>query len=314
MNTKEQFLCGRQRYQPISLPRNFSEEAMVRDWTLLERDRQEIGNYRKSFRLYLAIQICAVRLYGRFLDQVHDLSLHIVNYLGQQLDLPPCLTVEVPQREATSLEHRQNVLKHLGFQRFGPGAQEELETWLEQRVGLGAFPDELFQQARHRLLDKRILLPGSSVLERLIIHVCSVVHSRLFERVFQQLSPPLRQAVDQLLRVPDGEQRSSFYRLKEYPPTPSISSIQSYLQRYQTVAEMGIDGFESQGLPPPFLDYLFQTGQAIQRQGPQAVHRFQALCADDWLSVGNPQGLAGSSGDDARAVRDGSVPTKQERS
>jgi hypothetical protein len=60
-----------------------------------------------------------------------------------------------------------------------------------------------------------VLLPGPSVLERLIIHVCSHVHAQLFETVFSRLSPALRQAIDQLLLVPDGEQHSAFYRLKE---------------------------------------------------------------------------------------------------
>lgn len=261
MTPKEQFLSNRQRYKPISLPQNFSDEEMARDWTLLEGDRQEIERYRKSSRLYTAIQICAVRLYGRFLNHVHDLSPRIVNYLGQQLDLPPSLTVEVPEREATCLEHRQNVLKHLGFQRFDQAAQEQFEIWIERQAQLGALPDALFQQAENHLLDKRVLLPGPSVLERLIIHVCSDVHLQLFETVFQRLSPELRQAIDRLLMVPDGEQRSSFFRLKEYPPAPSISSIQSYLQRFQTATETGIDDFEIQVLTPAFLDYLFKQAK-----------------------------------------------------
>ena len=261
MTAREQFLSKRQRYQPISLPQHFSDEEMARDWTLLEGDRQEIEKYRKDSRLYIAIQICAVRLYGRFLNQVHDLSPHIINYLGQQLDLPPSLTVGVPEREATYLEQRQNILKHLGFQRFDQNTQDQLEVWIEQQARLGSLPDQLFQQAENYLLDKRVLLPGPSVLERLIIHVCSDVHLQLFETVFRQLSPELRQAIDRLLMVPDGQQRSYFFHLKEYPPAPSISSIQSYLQRYQTVAETGIDNFEIQVLTPEFLDYFFKQAK-----------------------------------------------------
>src|SRR5262245_36286408 len=170
----------------------------------------------------MAIQICAVRWYGRFLHHLHDLSPHIINYLGQQLDLPPSLTVEVPEREATYLEQRQNILKHLGFQRFDYNAQEPLAAWIAQQARLGNLPDALFQQAENHLLDKRVLLPGPSVLERLIIHVCADVHLLLFETVFRQLSPELRQAIDRLLMVPDGEQRSDFFHLKEYPPAPSI--------------------------------------------------------------------------------------------
>src|SRR2546428_13298425 len=83
---QEQFLSKRQRYQPIALPQHVSDEALVRDWTLLDSDHHEIARYRKSFRVYIAIQICAVRLYGRFVNHVHEVSPHIVNYLGQQLD------------------------------------------------------------------------------------------------------------------------------------------------------------------------------------------------------------------------------------
>ena len=183
---------------------------MVKDWTLSESDREEIRKYRKNFRLFIAIQICSVRLYGRFLNQVHDLSPHIVNYLGQQLALPPSLAIDAPQRKATYTDHRQNILKYLGFQKLDEAIQEKLETWLEQQARLGLLPEELFQKAEHYLLDRRTLLPGPSVLERLIIHICSNVHQQLFETVFQDLSPELRESIDHLLKVPEGEQRSCF--------------------------------------------------------------------------------------------------------
>lgn len=271
MTSQEQFLSKRQRYQPISLPQRFSDEEMVRDWTLLEGDQQEIERYRKDYRLYVAIQICSVRLYGRFLNQIHDLSPHIVNYLGQQLALAPSMTVEIPDREKTSREHRHNVLQHLGFQRFDQTTQEQLEAWIARPAHAGLLPTELFQKVEQYLLDNRVLLPGPSVLERLIIHVCSDVHSQLFEAVFRRLSPELRQAIDRLLAVPEGEQRSDFFHLKEYPPAPSISSIQSYLQRYQTVAETGLDDVEMQILTPAFLEYFFKQ---VKRYNATDIKRF----------------------------------------
>ena len=149
MTAQEKFLSKRQRYQPISLPQSFSDEQMVKDWTLSESDQEEIGKHRKNFRLFIAIQICSVRLYGRFLNQVHDLSPHIVNYLGQQLALPPSLAIDVPQRKATYTDHRQNILKHLGFQKLDEAIQEKLETWLEQQVRLGLLPEELYRTAPH---------------------------------------------------------------------------------------------------------------------------------------------------------------------
>jgi hypothetical protein len=53
MTTKEQFLSNRKRYQPISLPPNFSDEEMARDWTLSQSDKQEVSKYRTNFRLFI---------------------------------------------------------------------------------------------------------------------------------------------------------------------------------------------------------------------------------------------------------------------
>jgi hypothetical protein len=256
MPTPEQFLSKRQRYQPVAVPQHVSEEDMARDWTLSDHDRAEVSKYRKSSRLFVAIQLCAVRLYGRFCAQVHDLSPHIGHYLGRQLDLPPSLALEVPDRKATYTEYRQHILTYLGFQRFDDAAHTQLTTWLQQHARQALLPETLFQQAEHYLLAQRILLPGPSVLERLIISVCADVHAHLFEAMFQRLSPALRQAIDRLLTVPEGEQRSDFSSLKDYPPAATISSIQAYLERYRTVAETGIDAFEAQGCTPAFLDYL----------------------------------------------------------
>jgi hypothetical protein len=131
MTAKEQFLPPRRRAQPIPLPQEFSDEEMARDWTLSAGDRKELGTYRTTFRLFLAVQLCAVRLYGRFLNSVHDLSPRILNYLGSQLGLPPSLTIEVPERKATYTEHRKNLLDYLGFQKFDERGQSQLTTWLK---------------------------------------------------------------------------------------------------------------------------------------------------------------------------------------
>ncbi|MDH3675508.1 MAG: DUF4158 domain-containing protein [Anaerolineae bacterium] len=114
MSEQERFLPHKKRYQSISLPEKFSDEEMARDWTLTDEDKEEIGRYRKHSRVLMAIQICAVRLYGRFLTDLHDLSPRIINYLNTQLELPPSLTIQVPHRETTQRERRKQILDYLG--------------------------------------------------------------------------------------------------------------------------------------------------------------------------------------------------------
>lgn len=258
MTAKEQFLPQQKRYHPISLPSDFSDEEMARDWTLSVMDISEIAKSPNRFRLFVAIQLCTIRMYGRFLDNVGDLSPRIHNYLNTQLSLPPSMTIQVPSRKATYTAHRANIADYLGFQTFDSAAQHELQVWLELKANQGKLPNELFQQAENYLLARRVLLPGTSVLERLIIHVCSRVHIQIFASIDQQLPPDLRSAIDHLLTVEQGEQRSYFSQLKAYPPAATITSLKAYLARYQAVLETGIDDFHPTVLEPAFSDYLFK--------------------------------------------------------
>jgi hypothetical protein len=118
MTANEKFLTQRQRYQAVTLPQDFSDEEMARDWTLSEAGKREINRYRTNSRLFIAIQLCAVRLYGRFLVEVNDLSPRIVSYLNSQLKLPPSLTINTPDREATFSEQRKNILTFLSFSKL----------------------------------------------------------------------------------------------------------------------------------------------------------------------------------------------------
>jgi TnpA family transposase len=275
MNAKEKFLSNRKRYQPITLPDEFSDEEMVRDWTLSGDDLKEIiqrRKYRKEYRLFIAIQLCAVRLYGRFLNAVNDLSPRILSYLTAQLDLPPSLTVRIPGRRATVADYQNHILTHLGFQRFSDPFQQQLESWLEEQAKQGALPNDLFQQAESYLLSHRILMPGASVLERLIIHICSDVNKQLFESIYQHLSPDLREAIDQLLTVSEGERRSIFSQLKAYPPEAKISSLRTYLQRYQALMATGIDDIAPQLAEPAFQDYLFRLTKKYSAKEMKRFH------------------------------------------
>jgi hypothetical protein len=75
------------------------------------------------------------------------------------------------------------------LQKFDDTAHAPLTTWLHQQARQGLLPDALLQQAEQYLLDRRILLPGPSVLERLIISIGADGHAQVFETMFQGLSP-----------------------------------------------------------------------------------------------------------------------------
>lgn len=270
--SQEKFLSNRQRYKPIALPEDFSDEEMARDWTISASDRAVLLEHiQKRYRPWSGIQLCAARLYGRFISDGNELSPRITNYINQQLELPPSLTIPVPARRQTRWQYQKAMLDHLGISSFDESAQTELEAWLNQQARQGALPATLFHRAERWLLAQRCMLPGPSTLERLVIRVCSTAHSALFKSIHQRLTPPLNKAIESLLDPAEGEQRSMFYQLKAYPPSASISSIQQYLERYTALANTHLENVELQCIDPAFLDYLFKLAK---RYNANDVKRF----------------------------------------
>ncbi len=258
---KERFLSSQQRHSPISLSENFSDEEMARDWTLSEADLSELGQFRMKYRPYIAVQICAVRLYGRFLSEVDELSIRILAYLNGQLNLPPSITVQKPERRATRSDYQQKILAYLGFNRFDKSAEESLRIWLTKKAEQRILPKDLFYQAEQHLMDVKILLPGPTVLERLIVRISNEANEKFFESIYNRLSPDLHHEIDQLLTISEGEQRSYFSQLKDYPPAATVSSIKKYLNRYWTLAKAGIDSLDTRLVDPAFQQYLFRLAR-----------------------------------------------------
>jgi hypothetical protein len=73
-----------------------SDEELARDWTLSSQDKKQIIQYHKQYRLHFAFQLCALRLYGRFIVNVNTLSPKLINYLSLQLGLSPTLKINIP--------------------------------------------------------------------------------------------------------------------------------------------------------------------------------------------------------------------------
>jgi hypothetical protein len=135
---RELFLPHQKRYRSVVAHQDLSDEEIAMDWTLSDADRLEIGQYRKNSRLFIAVQLCAIRLYGRFVTEVNNLSPRIISYLNTQLELPPTLTIQPPSREATLSEQRKNILGYLGFSKYDDETQGRLQTWLEKQAQQGA--------------------------------------------------------------------------------------------------------------------------------------------------------------------------------
>lgn len=99
--------------------------------------------------------------------------------------MPASLTINASDRYGTFSEQRKNILLYLGFSKYDDSVQASLEKSLSKQAEQGYLLSELFLRTEQYSLNDKVILPGPSIMERLIISVFSNVHERLFESIIR---------------------------------------------------------------------------------------------------------------------------------
>jgi len=245
-------------------------------------------------RLGFASQLVTVRFLGTFLTDPLNVPHAVVEYLAQQIgvDDPSCLKL-YDQRSKTRIEHAWEIQRVLGFTDFA-GSQDDLAVWIEARCWTtGDGPKIVFREAIEWLCGRRVLLPGVSVLARLVASVREAATARLWETVAGALTLVERSKLDDLLVVRDGERVCDLERLRKGPSTTSGPSMVRALERVFEVSQLPMPSVRD--VPPRRLVELSRYGLAGK---PSSLSRHQPARRHATL-VASVRFLEGKAIDDA---------------
>jgi Domain of unknown function (DUF4158) len=220
-------------------PADPSEDELARHWTLSSADFAEIAHCRgPDHRRRFALQLCTLRTYGRFLDDYRQAPLKIVSHLSRQLDLPPVLFLDRPGRAQTERAQSLRIRRYLGLRSFDHAAAADLRDWLRQGAVEGRSAAELLARAEDKLRDWLVMLPAAGTLERIVVAEVTHATTSLFETVTSRLPASLRASIDLLVEVPEGDARSSLFRLKDYPKSANAAVIKGDTVRLRLIEEL----------------------------------------------------------------------------
>jgi len=246
----------------ISFPADPTEDELARNWSLTVADLAEIDHCRgDDHRRRYALQLCMLRTHGRFLDDYRQAPLPIVNHLSRQLQLAPVLFLDRPGRAQTEREQALRIREYLGLGSFDEPAGIRLRGWLREGVLDGRGAAELLAQVEERLRGWRIILPAAGTLERIVSSEVARATTGLFDMVAAQLPDSLRAAIDLLVEVPEGDARSSLFRLKDYPKKPKASVIRSDIARLRLIEELLGNGPDPGAIDAKIIHQLGQLGR-----------------------------------------------------
>ena len=254
----------------VALPEDPGIEELARDWTLSEADIGEVLLCRGTDNcLRFALQLCVLRRYGRFLEEYDDPPVRIVNHFAAQLQLPPVLLL-APPRPATESEYRDRLRRYLLLRDLDQTGRDLLAAWVSERMADGEVPDTIASQAEQVVRGWHYVLPRATVFTRMIASFCARAEGDVFERIAAQVSAEGRRRIDKLLAVPQEDQRSMLFHLKEYPPHGNAQTIKDYLAYYH-LAIGTWDMEEIQGVSQALIQHL---SHAAKRHDAWYLKRF----------------------------------------
>ena len=241
----------------FALPLDPSDDELARDWSLSEEDLAEVERCRgDANRLRFAVQLCHLRVYGRFLDSYGEVSVKIVNYLARRLFLTPVLFLPETDRPATETAYRFRLQQYLGFSDFDSAVEEILSEWIRNRAVEGISSGEILKRAETLLKSWKIVLPAPAVLEKLIARELAEMNVSVFTQISRLLPENFGKELDRLLETGVNAPRSLLFYLKEYPPAAKTKSILDYLKRYHLVRSFVAGNIDLTEINPGLVRHL----------------------------------------------------------
>src|SRR5260370_12446923 len=169
-----------------------STQQLSRYFHLDDADRERVNERRGADnKLGFAVQLTTVRFLGTFLAEPTDVPSDVVAYVAAQLgirDVAPQLGIrdvaclaDYAARPTTAWERAAEIRRIYGYRDFtDPAEGFRLVRWLYTRAWLSSEqPSVLFDLATARLVERQVLLPGVSILARLVARIRERANARL---------------------------------------------------------------------------------------------------------------------------------------
>ncbi len=248
------FLTNEQKNQYGQFSADLTEIELARYFHLDETDLTFIANRRgNQNKLGFALHLTSVRFLGCFPANLMLVPDKVKLFVAQQLLISSATSlINYSNRATTEREHTALISKHYGYRDFSDvHSAFRLSRLLYSRAWISnERPILLFDFATAWLIQNKILLPGASVLSRLIAEIRERATQRLWQRLSALATVEQREKLENLLKVPEGMRTSKFDDYQKEPTNISSSAFNAAVERYLELQAFGMNLLDFSHIPP----------------------------------------------------------------
>ena len=174
----------------------------------------------------------------------------VIIYVAEQLNLDPKeVDLHGYNRSNNFFTHRYQINTPYGYQPFhDPEPSLRFLRWLYTRTWIASErPSILFDLSTAWLIEQKILLPGVTALERLVVQVRERAEQRSWVVLNRVLSPDHKRRLEQLL-VSDNPSIPTLDDLRQKPTHVSSQQIKAMLQRLQDLQQLDLHTLDTDAI------------------------------------------------------------------
>jgi len=277
------FLTDADRDRLSRFPPDLTPADLSIYFTLTAADHQLLEQHRRDQnRLGVAVQLGALRFMGFCPDDLSATPAMITNYVAQQVAADPAALLCYGQRAQTRTDHAHQVQRHLGWRDVTAIDVAALTTWLVEQAQEHDKPMVLLQLATDKLYRDKLVRPGVTILERLVMHARVEIRTMTYHILRPLLTPQVCALLDTLLLPDPTTWRTPLTWLRQGTVTNSPAAIRTTIEKLERLRQWGVPTWQVHGIHPNRRKVLAHIGykasaQALQRVAPQ--RRYPILIA-----------------------------------
>ncbi len=245
---------------------DLSEEQLRRYFYLSDADLELINAKRGDHnRLGCALQLTTLRFLGTFLEDPAEVPQGAKGFVTRQLGVPADIDLGPYRGGTTRYLHAAEIKAHLGYRELSdPSVGLPLVRFLYTRSRLtGERSIQLFDLATAWLAERKVLLPGATVLERLVARVRERASQRLWAELAALPTPEQVKRLEDLLVTPGGARQTPLDRLRRAPRRISGQAMREALLRVAEVHALGVGDIDLSHFPAPRLRALSRYAATV---------------------------------------------------
>jgi len=257
-----------------------NEEKILLEWLLSSEEIEFIIEKSRGVenRLKYAVQICHLRIKGRFVEDWEEITINILNHLSKQLEEELVHKKLGTRHKSTEVRIRGEIKRFLRFKELDFKTDILVSDFLAQNPVLISNKNEITKEIEKFLIKARIILPSKSQLMRFVYSKYGQTQIDVFEVFASKITEEQKKYLENIY-----DKESLLSEIKKPIGEVNIKNVTPKIDTIENLLELKLEDLPWKLIHPSYSEKLTQLihkyeHSSIKRIKPDTKRDVMMIC------------------------------------